>query len=51
MEQLQPQLGSSLLLLNLYGRFQEIAQYVLVCLFIYFGIIIRFGESSSDANI
>lgn len=31
MEQLQPQVGSSLLLLNFYGRFQEIAQYVLVC--------------------
>jgi len=31
MEQLQPQVGSSLLLLNFYGRFQEIPQDVLVC--------------------
>jgi hypothetical protein len=31
MEQLQPQVSSSLLLLNFYGRIQEIAQYVLFC--------------------
>jgi hypothetical protein len=30
MEQLQPQVGSPLLLLNFYGKFQEIAQYI-VC--------------------
>jgi predicted GNAT family acetyltransferase len=58
MEQLQPQVGSSLLLLNLYGRFQEIAQYVLFCplkiivlIYLYIWHIIRFGESSSNANI